>query len=78
MVVTSIGFDTPRDVLTAQGIELNKTGHIVVDANLQTNLPDIFAGGDLTESHSFSVVRAVGDGKRAALNIHRMMQKGGC
>lgn len=78
MVVTSIGFDTSRDVLTAQGIELNKTGHIVVDANLQTNLPDIFAGGDLTESHSYSVVRAVADGKRAALNIHRMMQKGGC
>jgi NADPH-dependent glutamate synthase beta subunit-like oxidoreductase len=78
MVVTAIGFDTPQDVLTAQGIELNKTGHIAVDANLQTNLPCIFAGGDLTESHSYSVVRAVADGKKAALNIHKMMQKRGC
>ncbi|MEL7566925.1 MAG: FAD-dependent oxidoreductase [Dehalobacterium sp.] len=78
MVVTSIGFDTNRDILSGQGIQLNASGHAVTDINLATNIPGIFAGGDLTESDSFSVVRAVADGKRAALNIHNMLQKGWC
>jgi len=78
MVVTSIGFETIRDILSGQGIDLNSSGHVEVDGSLATNLPGVFAGGDLTESSSFTVVRAIADGKKAALNIHKMIQRGEC
>jgi len=78
MVVTAIGFDTQQELFSAQGIQLNPSGHVVVDDFLSTNIPEVFAGGDMTQSGSFTVVRAVADGKRAALHMHKMLRKGGC
>jgi glutamate synthase (NADPH/NADH) small chain len=49
-------------------IALNDWGAIQVDANQMTNLPGVFAGGDVVRGPSL-VVHAVRDGRRAALGI---------
>jgi len=43
-------------------------GIIAVNENFETNIPGIFAGGDISNGGS-TVVQAVADGKKAAENI---------
>jgi len=47
-VVPTIGY------LAGSGVEIGKLGGIVVDARMQTTVPDIYAAGDCTESVDFS------------------------
>jgi len=73
----------PADrVLTAIGQRLDvpvldvtpriAAGRIVVDANRETSLPGVFAGGDCVAGQDLTV-RAVQDGKLAAETIHRRL-----
>lgn len=39
-------------MVKATGIQLSDTGQIIVDDQLQTNLPDIYAIGDIIETTS--------------------------
>ena len=67
-VVFAIGLKPEKALLEKEGIQLNDWGMLEVDENGMTNLPNVFAGGDLTESKS-TVCRALAAGKRAALGI---------
>ena len=49
------------------GLELNKTGHILVNEKMETNLPNIFAVGDVTNTPAF-VYTAAFEGKIAVEN----------
>lgn len=49
LVVTGVRPDT--DLAAAAGVELGKGGAIAVDAQMRTNLPDIFAAGDCVHTH---------------------------
>jgi glutamate synthase (NADPH/NADH) small chain len=51
-------------------ITVNDWNGLVVDKNQMTNIPGVFAGGDLTRGPSL-VVHAVRDGRKAAAAIHR-------
>jgi glutamate synthase (NADPH/NADH) small chain len=69
VVVVAIGARAnPLLTATAAGLKLNQWGYIDVDANGQTSLPGVFAGGDIVRG-SATVILAMGDGKTAALNI---------
>jgi glutamate synthase (NADPH) small chain len=57
-------------------IAVNSWGGMVVDENQMTNLPGVFAGGDLVRGPSL-VVHAVRDARRAAKEIHRFVEKRG-
>ncbi len=53
-------------------------GYLQVDANFETNLPSVFAGGDsIRVKNAASTVMAVQDGKLAALAIHRKTMEAG-
>jgi glutamate synthase (NADPH/NADH) small chain len=70
IVLIAYGFDPvpfPAESDLAQ-IALNDWGTIQVDASQMTNLPGVFAGGDVVRGPSL-VVHAVRDGRRAALGI---------
>jgi thioredoxin reductase/ferredoxin len=55
-------------------VELTKKGAIHVHApSQQTNLPDVFAGGDAVTGPA-TVVQAIGAGKRAAMAIHAFLR----
>ena len=49
-------------------ITMNKQGYIVVDNNKKTNIPGVYAIGDICEKELRQVVTAVSDGATAATN----------
>ncbi|GAA5166379.1 alkyl hydroperoxide reductase subunit F [Viridibacterium curvum] len=49
-------------------LELSKHGEIIVDAKGQTNLPGVFAAGDVTTVPYKQIIIATGDGAKAALS----------
>lgn len=57
-----------------EGLELGRKNTIVVGENMQTNLPTIFAGGDIVRGGA-TVILAMGDGRRAAQAMHEYSTK---
>ena len=57
-----------------KGLELGRKNTIVVGENMQTNLPTIFAGGDIVRGGA-TVILAMGDGRRAAQSMHEYLSK---
>jgi glutamate synthase (NADPH/NADH) small chain len=55
----------PLLTATCPELKLNKWGNIEVDEHGMTNLPGVFAGGDIVRGAA-TVILAMGDGKRAA------------
>jgi glutamate synthase (NADPH) small chain len=71
VLLVAYGFDPVRFPPESDLAEIavNAWGAVVVDANQMTNLPGIFAGGDLVRGPSL-VAHAVRDARRAAKAIH--------
>ena len=61
-----VGF-LPNNVLVPAGIKMNKTGYVVTDEKCETDIPGIFAVGDLREKYANQIVLAAADGCTAAL-----------
>ncbi len=57
-----------------EGLELGRKNTIVVGENMQTNIPTIFAGGDIVRGGA-TVILAMGDGRRAAQNMHEYLNQ---
>ena len=58
------------------GLQTGKKGVIEVDADTcQTDVPDVFAGGDVVTGPQF-VIDAIAAGKEAAVSIHRYVHAG--
>ena len=57
-----------------EGLELGRKNTIVVGENMQTNLPTIFAGGDIVRGGA-TVILAMGDGRKAAQSMHEFLSK---
>ncbi len=57
-----------------EGLELGRKNTIVVNEGMQTNIPTIFAGGDIVRGGA-TVILAMGDGRRAAQNMHEYLSK---
>lgn len=74
IVVNALGTQAnPLLTATAPGLALNKWGNIVVDEQGRTNLPAVYAGGDITRGGA-TVILAMGDGKVAAAEIDRYLR----
>ncbi len=70
-VVFAIGLKPDKALIQEQGIELDEWGYIKIDENGKTNLANVYAGGDNTESKA-TVCRALAAGKKAAFGIMRI------
>ena len=57
-----------------EGLELGRKNTIVVNEGMQTNIPTIFAGGDIVRGGA-TVILAIGDGRRAAAAMHEYLSK---
>jgi thioredoxin reductase (NADPH) len=58
---------TPQSDLARQlGVELSALGYITVDTEQKTNVPGVFAAGDVTRLHSHQISTAVHEGGQAA------------
>lgn len=49
-------------------VELNKTGEILIDSNCRTNVPGVYAAGDVSVVPFKQIVIAMGEGSKAALS----------
>jgi glutamate synthase (NADPH/NADH) small chain len=72
MLFTAIGQKLVPDADRSAGLLTVDRGKIVVDAERQTSLPDVWAGGDVVHGPDLTVV-AVEDGKIAARSINRRL-----
>ena len=54
-------------------VELDEQGRIVIDSACRTNIPGLFAAGDVTNSYAEQVLVAVGEGAKAALSAYEYL-----
>jgi len=57
----------------AGGIEINQSGEIKVNSRNETNVPGIFAAGDVTDVPEKQIIIAAGEGSKAALSAFRYL-----
>ncbi|WP_457742180.1 NADPH-dependent glutamate synthase [Thermococcus sp.] len=72
-VIIAIGKHPNRLIINTPGLKVER-GKIVVDENLMTSIPGVFAGGDAIRGEA-TVILAMGDGRRAAKAIHEYLTK---
>jgi glutamate synthase (NADPH) small chain len=73
-VIMAIG-QGPNPILTKEGeMEMNSKGKLIVDSMLRTSQSPLFAGGDIVEGEA-TVIKAMGDGKKAAEAIHNFLTR---
>jgi glutamate synthase (NADPH) small chain len=74
LVLLAMGFTGPvkKGVVEQLGVALDARGNVATDANYSTNVPGVFAAGDLRRGQSL-VVWAIAEGRKAAEGIHRYL-----
>ncbi len=75
LVIVAIGV-APNPIIpdTVAGLDITKKGTIVVNEQMQSSIPVLYAGGDIVRGGS-TVILAMSDGRQAAKNMHEMLSK---
>lgn len=68
-----IGYE-PNNLLIPSAIRMNELGYVVTDEKCETNIPGIFAAGDLRQKFANQIVVAAADGCIAALAAARYVE----
>ena len=75
-VIVAIGVSpNPLVPKSIEGLELGRKNTIAVNEEMQSSRPTIFAGGDIVRGGA-TVILAMGDGRRAALNMDKKLREG--
>jgi glutamate synthase (NADPH/NADH) small chain len=76
VVIVSVGVSpNPLIPQSVKGLEVSKWGTIIVNNDtMQSAIPTIFAGGDIVRGGA-TVILAMGDGRKAAANMHEYLSK---
>jgi len=76
-VVVAVGVSpNPLVPTSIKGLELGRKNTIAVGDDMQSSRPMLFAGGDIVRGGA-TVILAMGDGRRAAANMHEALSKKG-
>lgn len=74
-VIVAIGVSpNPLVPKSIKDLELGRKNTIVVNEEMQSSRPEIFAGGDIVRGGA-TVILAMGDGRRAAANMDKQLRK---
>lgn len=73
-VFVFIGLKPNTQFLQGSGVELDEVGLIKTNKNLETNIPGIFASGDVRSGATMQIASAVGEGATAALSIRHYLE----
>ena len=74
-VFVQIGEAPNSQLAKAAGVETDEHGYIKVDGHQQTNMPGVFAAGDVTDQPIKQVGTAVGQGITAALEAYSFIRR---
>ena len=75
MAIVAVGVSpNPLVPKSVEGLELGRKNTIAVNDEMQSNIPTIFAGGDIVRGGA-TVILAMGDGRRAAKYMDEMLKK---
>jgi thioredoxin reductase len=64
---------TPNIGMVKDLVEVDELGRIIIDNACRTNVPGLFAAGDVTDSYAEQVLVAVGEGAKAALSAYEYL-----
>jgi thioredoxin reductase (NADPH) len=70
-----VGLIPNTQFLKDSGIELDEVGLVKTDTKMQTNIPGIFASGDVRSGATLQIASAVGEGATAALSIREYLDE---
>ena len=74
-VIVSVGVSpNPLIPSSIDGLDVSRKGTIVVNDDMQSSIPMIFAGGDIVRGGA-TVILAMGDGRKAAASMHNYLNK---
>jgi glutamate synthase (NADPH/NADH) small chain len=74
-VIVSVGVSpNPLIPSSVEGLEVSKRGTIVVNDQMQSSIPTLFAGGDIVRGGA-TVILAMADGRKAAKEMHEYLDK---
>jgi len=69
-----IGRIPPREIV-ALGLNCDEDGYIITDEYMRTNLPGVYAAGDVRSKQIRQIATAVNDGMIAAINVGKEMSE---
>lgn len=70
-----VGYDPNQDVYP-EGLAVDERGYVLTDENMATNLPGVYAIGDVRKKNVRQVATAVGDGGIVMSDIERYFREG--
>src|SRR5574344_1233175 len=74
-VIVAVGVSpNPLVPSSIKGLEVGRKGTIVVNDEMQSSRPELYAGGDIVRGGA-TVILAMGDGRKAAANMDIQLQK---
>ncbi|MFZ1522519.1 MAG: FAD-dependent oxidoreductase [Candidatus Saccharimonadales bacterium] len=69
-----IGLDPNTKFLKYTDVQLDEYGFVNTDLSLMTNIPGVFASGDVRSGATMQIASAAGEGATAALNIRKYIE----
>ena len=73
-VFVFVGLDPNSQFLQPTPVEIDDVGFVVTDQNLMTNMPGVFAAGDIRSGATMQIASAAGEGATAALKIREYLE----
>jgi thioredoxin reductase (NADPH) len=77
-VFIEIGAIPQSDIVKPLGVICNEQGEIIIDKHAKTNVPGLFAAGDVTDIREKQVATAVGWGVIASYSVREFLEQNFC
>lgn len=74
-VFVFVGLKPNTQFLDGSGVELDTVGMVKTSTRLETNIPGVFASGDVRSGATMQIASAVGEGATAALSIREYLDE---
>lgn len=66
---------SPNTGMFTDQLEMDENGYLIVDKLMQTNVPGVFAAGEVADPHFRQVITSAGMGAAAAIQANRFMEE---